>query len=141
MSRSKGGFTETDLIHEKVSDISKLPSSSAYGINSTDLRFKSSVNGTITVTRSVKSNANGIVSDGCGDNAKALDSKTNEQWICIENLEYGESSQRSISQASTSSAVSDGTQSSANISAAVNKPHKGNDLRWEAIQAGGISTH
>lgn len=134
MARSKGSFTQTDLLNEKISDISKLPSSSVHGISSSELRFKSSANGTITVTR-FKSNANGKGIDGSGDNAKATDNQPNEQWICIENAECAESSLRSLSQASTCSAVSDGTQSSANVSGALNKPHKGNDLRWEAIQA------
>ncbi|KAH7288791.1 hypothetical protein KP509_31G043200 [Ceratopteris richardii] len=47
--------------------------------------------------------------------------------------EIGESSQRSISQRSACYAISDSARS-INPNGALNKPHKGNDLRWEAIQ-------
>lgn len=127
MIESKGGS-----IH---ADICKSLSTSLNGNYIVEMSLKSSTNGNIMATSSGKSNANGKVSNGFGDNPKAIDSKLNEQWICIENAEYAESTQRSTSQASTSSALSDGTQSSANVSGALNKPHKGNDLRWEAIQA------
>eukprot|EP00250_Pteridium_aquilinum_P018034 c23907_g3_i2 orf=833-2524(+) len=133
MIESKGGPIRADLIIEKGSNICK--SGSVSGNNSVDMSFKSSANSIIMAANGEKISANGKVSDGYGDNPKAIDSKINEQWICIENAEYGETSQCSISQASTCSGMSDGTQSSANVSGAVNKPHKGNDLRWEAIQA------
>lgn len=120
---------------EKFSDICKSLSIGSSGNHIAEMSSKSNTDGNIAATSNGKSDANGSVSGGFGDDSKVIDSKVNQQWIYIENAEYSEANQRSISQASTSSALSDGTQSSANASGAVNKPHKGNDLRWEAIQA------
>lgn len=136
MGETNGSFIQQELIVDKASETFTPKSASLSGNNSIDMSVKSSVSGTITVTNSGKSSASGKISDGFGDNTKMMDRKINEHWISIENVEYGESSKTSISRASTCSAVSDGTQNSGtNVSNAVNKPHKGNDVRWEAIQA------
>ncbi|KAK8294403.1 hypothetical protein V6Z12_D06G254800 [Gossypium hirsutum] len=63
------------------------------------------------------------VSDGTSSLAKISD-----------RLDYVESGKSSICRGSTSSDVSD-ESSCSSFSSSINKPHKANDLRWEAIQA------
>ncbi|TYH14845.1 hypothetical protein ES288_A06G253600v1 [Gossypium darwinii] len=74
---------------------------------------------------SVKSSSvSAKVSDGTSSLAKISD-----------RLDYVESGKSSICRGSTSSDVSD-ESSCSSFSSSINKPHKANDLRWEAIQAG-----
>ncbi|XP_052885696.1 serine/threonine-protein kinase D6PKL2 [Gossypium arboreum] len=73
---------------------------------------------------SVKSSSvSAKVSDGTSSLAKISD-----------RLDYVESGKSSICRGSTSSDVSD-ESSCSSFSSSINKPHKANDLRWEAIQA------
>ncbi|KAJ0044658.1 hypothetical protein Pint_03802 [Pistacia integerrima] len=69
------------------------------------------------------------VSDGTGSLAKTSGSaKTSDR------ADFVESGKSSICRGSTSSDVSDESTCSS-LSSSVNKPHKANDVRWEAIQA------
>mgnify|MGYP000182079264 FL=1 len=56
-----------------------------------------------------------------------MDRTITEDWISIENIGYRD---RNIC-----NAVNDGIQSGNSTSNPSNKPHKGNDARWDAIQA------
>ncbi|KAH9607677.1 hypothetical protein KSS87_011646, partial [Heliosperma pusillum] len=66
--------------------------------------------------------ASGKVSDGAGSLAKTS------------GREFVESGKSSMGKGSTSSDVSD-ESSCSSLSSSVNKPHKSQDMRWEAIQA------
>ncbi|XP_010538432.1 PREDICTED: serine/threonine-protein kinase D6PKL1-like [Tarenaya hassleriana] len=68
-----------------------------------------------------------ISSDGTSSNL----GRTSGSAKISDRLEFAESGKNSICRGSTSSDVSDESSCSSGIS----KPHKGNDLRWEAIQA------
>ncbi|XP_015577037.2 serine/threonine-protein kinase D6PK [Ricinus communis] len=69
------------------------------------------------------------VSDGTNSLAKTSGSaKVSEQ------ADFVESGKSSVNRGSTSSDVSDESTCSS-LSSSVNKPHKANDVRWEAIQA------
>ncbi|XP_050217150.1 serine/threonine-protein kinase D6PKL2 [Mercurialis annua] len=69
------------------------------------------------------------ISDGTGSLAKTSGSaKINER------ADFIESGKSSVNRGSTSSDVSDESTCSS-FSSSVNKPHKANDMRWEAIQA------
>lgn len=73
--------------------------------------------------------ASAKVSDGTGSLAKKSGSaKTSVRADCVE------SGKSSMCKGSTSSDVSDESTCSS-LSSSVNKPHKANDVRWEAIQA------
>ncbi|XP_027329258.1 serine/threonine-protein kinase D6PKL2-like [Abrus precatorius] len=69
------------------------------------------------------------VSDGAGSLAK-----TSGSAKMSDRADFVESGKSSICRGSTSSDLSD-ESSCSSFSSAVNKPHKANDLRWEAIQA------
>ncbi|XP_010530081.1 PREDICTED: serine/threonine-protein kinase D6PKL2 [Tarenaya hassleriana] len=60
--------------------------------------------------------------------------KTSGSAKISDRLDYVESGKSSICRGSTSSDVSD-ESSCSSFSSSINKPHKANDLRWEAIQA------
>ncbi|CAA0814024.1 Serine/threonine-protein kinase D6PKL2 [Striga hermonthica] len=60
--------------------------------------------------------------------------KTSGSAKISERLEFVESGKSSLCRGSTSTDISD-ESSCSSLSSAVNKPHKANDLRWEAIQA------
>ena len=60
--------------------------------------------------------------------------KTNESAKISDRADFVESGKSSMCRASTCSDVSDESTSST-ISSSVNKPHKANDSRWEAIQS------
>lgn len=75
------------------------------------------------------SSASAKVSDGRSSLAK-----TSGSTKISDRLDFVESSKSSICRASTSSDVSDDSTCSS-ISSSINKPHKANDSRWEAIQA------
>lgn len=69
------------------------------------------------------------VSDGASSLAKTSGSAKHS-----ERVDFVESGKSSICRGSTSSDVSDESTCSS-LSSSVNKPHKANDIRWEAIQA------
>ncbi|KAL1556157.1 Serine/threonine-protein kinase d6pkl2 [Salvia divinorum] len=78
----------------------------------------------------VKDNsASSKVSDGATSLAKTSGSPK-----ISDRVEFVESGKSSLCRGSTSTDVSD-ESSCSSLSTAVNKPHKANDLRWEAIQA------
>ncbi|XXG63135.1 hypothetical protein AAC387_Pa05g1388 [Persea americana] len=75
------------------------------------------------------SSASAKVSDGTSSLAKSSGSTK-----ISDRLDFVESGKSSMCRASTSSDVSDDSTCSS-ISSSINKPHKANDSRWEAIQA------
>ncbi|KAI4311855.1 hypothetical protein MLD38_036718 [Melastoma candidum] len=74
------------------------------------------------------SSASGKISDG-GSLAK-----TSGSCKASDRVEFVESGKNSIYRGSTGSDVSD-ESSCSSFSSSINKPHKANDIRWEAIQA------
>ncbi|KAK6133042.1 hypothetical protein DH2020_033197 [Rehmannia glutinosa] len=66
------------------------------------------------------------------DNGNFKDSSASAK--VSDRADYVESGKSSLCRGSTSTDVSD-ESSCSSLSSTVNKPHKGNDLRWEAIQA------
>ncbi|XP_044461819.1 serine/threonine-protein kinase D6PKL2-like [Mangifera indica] len=79
---------------------------------------------------SVKSSS---VSAKVSDGASSL-AKTSGSAKISDRLDFAGSGKSSICRGSTSSDVSDESTCSS-FSSSINKPHKANDLRWEAIQA------
>ncbi|KAI3456795.1 hypothetical protein Pfo_013458 [Paulownia fortunei] len=75
------------------------------------------------------SSASAKVSDGASSLAK-----TSGSAKISDRVEFVESGKSSLCRGSTSTDVSDESTCSS-LSSSVNKPHKANDLRWEAIQA------
>eukprot|EP01018_Ginkgo_biloba_P023766 Gb_01458 [translate_table: standard] len=103
--------------------------------NSIDMSIKNSLSSTITGTNSVKNSTSGKMSNDMIDSKLGDCNKTVEN-LKNERVECGESGKSSISRASYSSGVSDSNESiCSTFSTAMNKPHKANDARWEAIQA------
>ncbi|OMO64663.1 hypothetical protein COLO4_31947 [Corchorus olitorius] len=76
---------------------------------------------------------NSSVSAKVSDGTNSL-AKTSESAKISDRLDYVESGKSSMCRGSTSSDVSDESTCSS-FSSSVSKPHKANDLRWEAIQA------
>ncbi|GKV18834.1 hypothetical protein SLEP1_g29162 [Rubroshorea leprosula] len=76
---------------------------------------------------------NSSVSAKVSDGASSL-AKTSGSAKMSDRLDYVESGKSSMCRGSTSSDVSDESTCSS-FSSSINKPHKANDLRWEAIQA------
>lgn len=95
--------------------------------SSIDVSMKSSLSSSVTVTNSVS----GKMSNGGSSDSKASETKSMEESKTSGLEECCESGQSSVSRASTSSEES----SCSSFTSAVNKPHKANDARWEAIQA------
>ncbi|EEF31953.1 serine/threonine-protein kinase D6PKL2 [Ricinus communis] len=79
---------------------------------------------------SVKSSS---VSAKVSDGASSL-AKTSGSAKISDRVEYVESGKSSLCRGSTSSDISDESTCSS-FSSSISKPHKANDLRWEAIQA------
>ncbi|GLJ16971.1 hypothetical protein SUGI_0293490 [Cryptomeria japonica] len=102
-----------------MSNKNSLSSSTVTGTNS----VKNSNDMTDTTTATLKLNE-------CNNSNKTIENLKNEK------PEYGSmSGKSSISRASCSSGVSDSNESiCSSFSSAINKPHKANDSRWEAIQ-------
>lgn len=73
------------------------------------------------------------VSEKVSDGANSL-AKTSGSAKVSERAEFIESGKSSMCRGSTSSDVSDESTCSS-FSSSINKPHKANDVRWEAIQA------
>ncbi|MBA0705706.1 hypothetical protein Golax_017883 [Gossypium laxum] len=82
-----------------------------------------------------KASEHGInsASDKSSDGATGL-AKTSGSAKVGDHPDYNESGKSSICRGSTSSDVSDESTCSS-LSNSINKPHKANDIRWEAIQA------
>ncbi|KAK7331166.1 hypothetical protein VNO77_25383 [Canavalia gladiata] len=76
---------------------------------------------------------NSSVSAKVSDGASSL-AKTSGSVKISDRADFVESGKSSICRGSTSSDVSDESTCSS-FSSSINKPHKANDLRWEAIQA------
>ncbi|RDX94619.1 Serine/threonine-protein kinase D6PKL2, partial [Mucuna pruriens] len=76
---------------------------------------------------------NSSVSAKVSDGASSL-AKTSGSAKISDRADFVESGKSSICRGSTSSDVSDESTCSS-FSSSINKPHKANDLRWEAIQA------
>ncbi|XP_050367881.1 serine/threonine-protein kinase D6PK-like [Argentina anserina] len=76
---------------------------------------------------------NGISSAKVSDGASSL-AKTSGSAKISNQAEFVESGKSSICRGSTSTDVSDESTCSS-FSSAINKPHKANDIHWEAIQA------
>ncbi|KAJ6304588.1 hypothetical protein OIU77_018279 [Salix suchowensis] len=76
---------------------------------------------------------NSSVSAKVSDGTSSL-AKTSGSAKISDRVDYTESGKRSLCRGSTSSDVSDESTCSS-FSSSINKPHKANDLRWEAIQA------
>ncbi|KAF8032096.1 hypothetical protein BT93_D1112 [Corymbia citriodora subsp. variegata] len=91
---------------------------------SVDQNKKTSEHGSVK-----NSSVSGKVSDG----ASSL-TKTSGSGKVIDRVDFVESGKSSMCRGSTSSDISD-ESSCSSLSSSVNKPHKANDLRWEAIQA------
>ncbi|XP_055807788.1 serine/threonine-protein kinase D6PK-like [Solanum dulcamara] len=89
-----------------------------------DQEKKASENGTIK-----DNSASAKVSDGAGSLAK-----TSGSAKVSDRTDFVESGKSSICRGSTSTDVSDESTCSS-FSTSINKPHKANDSRWEAIQA------
>ncbi|KAJ7532821.1 hypothetical protein O6H91_13G021600 [Diphasiastrum complanatum] len=111
-------------------DAPRFDSSIASG--SIDLNSKSSNGSTFTVSVSAETSVSSKLSD-----STTSEIKSNEEKL-IDPVEVSvrrEDAFSSISRTSTSSSVSDSNESScSSLSTALNKPHKANDKRWEAIQ-------
>ncbi|KAG8386007.1 hypothetical protein BUALT_Bualt03G0104200 [Buddleja alternifolia] len=73
------------------------------------------------------------VSAKVSDGASSL-AKTSGSAKISDRVDFVESGKSSMCRGSTSTDLSD-ESSCSSLSSSVNKPHKGNDLRWEAIQA------
>ncbi|KAL2339296.1 hypothetical protein Fmac_013742 [Flemingia macrophylla] len=76
---------------------------------------------------------NSFVSAKVSDGASSL-AKTSGSAKISDRADFVESGKSSICRGSTSSDMSD-ESSCSSFSSGINKPHKANDLRWEAIQA------
>ncbi|KAI9161255.1 hypothetical protein LWI28_015768 [Acer negundo] len=76
---------------------------------------------------------NSSVSAKVSDGANSL-AKTSGSAKISDRLDFVESGKSSMCRGSTSSDVSDESTCSS-FSSSINKPHKANDMRWEAIQA------
>lgn len=112
---------------EGISDVSLPTSSSLSPHNSIDST------GIITATVSVKNSTSTKLSDGTSSIANSIP-KTSESAKASEKGDFIESAKSSVCRGSNSSGVSD-ESSCSSLSSSVNKPHKSNDLRWEAIRA------
>lgn len=112
---SKPDFTSLSTVLEHVDSLT---------IDSKDQENKTSGFGSVKT-----SSASAKVSDGTSSLGK-----TSGSAKLSGRLDFMESGKSSICRGSTSSDVSD-ESSCSSFSSTVNKPHKANDLRWEAIQA------
>lgn len=112
---------------EGISDVSLPASSSLSPHNSTDST------GIITAAVSVKNSTSAKLSDGTSSIANSIP-KPSESAKASEKGDFIESAKSSVCRGSNSSEVSDESTCSS-LSSSVNKPHKSNDLRWEAIRA------
>eukprot|EP00249_Psilotum_nudum_P019572 c27320_g2_i1 orf=1-1149(-) len=124
-----------ELGTDRMSDAGIIVSCSHSANNSMDTSVKCSLGSSLTGTNSIKNSGSGKFSDGTSSESKTSEGKCCENRKNSDRGECGESSKSSLSRASSSSAVSDSNESScSSFSNALNKPHKANDARWEAIQ-------
>lgn len=125
ISKQNKGSTVRD--EEGISDVSLPTSSSRSPHNSIDST------GIITAAGSVKNSTSAKLSDGTSSIANSIP-KTSESAKASEKGDFIESAKTSVCRGSNSSGVSDESTCSS-LSSSVNKPHKSNDIRWEAIRA------
>jgi hypothetical protein len=124
ISKQNKGSTEQD--EEGILDVSLPTSSSLSPHNSIDSTC------IITAACSVKNSTSAKLSDGTSSIANSIP-KTSESAKASEKGDFIESAKSSVCRGSNSSGVSDESTCSS-LSSSVNKPHKSNDLRWEAIR-------
>ncbi|KAL1334469.1 hypothetical protein HN51_063390 [Arachis hypogaea] len=134
----------------ETSEDKKLGSSTKKGSDSLSKRFGSGPSGSeqaVNETRGSQENLidqekkssvygsvkNSSVSAKISDGASSI-AKTSGSAKISDRADPVESGKSSICRGSTSSDVSD-ESSCSSFSSSINKPHKANDLRWEAIQA------
>ena len=121
--------------------INKLNSSSLSEQTSTEVSSAANdIRGSLesSVDQEKKTSEYGSVKDSSvsakvSDGASSL-AKTSGSAKISDRVEYVESGKSSMCRGSTSSDVSD-ESSCSSFSSSINKPHKANDIRWEAIQA------
>ncbi|KAJ0986914.1 hypothetical protein J5N97_005270 [Dioscorea zingiberensis] len=137
LSQQSSPMTSVVVEDEKPNQHTKGPinvlSNKTPVLSHVDETLSSVVNGDqekkISVQSSVKdSSASAKVSDGTSSLAK-----TSGSAKISDRADYVESGKSSMCRASTSTDVSDESTCSS-MSSSVNKPHKANDSRWEAIQ-------
>ncbi|KAH9330316.1 hypothetical protein KI387_002424, partial [Taxus chinensis] len=122
---------------ETMDSSSCIPMRGSLSTSSMDMSNKNSLSSsTLTGTNSVK-NSNDMT-DTTTTTLKLGESNSNKiiENLKNEKVEHGSmSGKSSISRASYSSGLSDSNDSiCSSLSSAINKPHKANDARWEAIQ-------
>ncbi|XP_047949305.1 serine/threonine-protein kinase KIPK1-like [Salvia hispanica] len=98
---------------------------------------KSSGTGSVKIsdgTNSLAKTSSSIGSVKVSDGTNGL-AKTSGSTKVSDPTEFIESGKSSMCRESTSSDISNESTSSSSFSSSINKPHKANDVRWEAIQA------
>lgn len=131
-SSEVGHTQQNKWISEQAKDCiwdSSLPASGS-------LSPRSSIDGSgiATGTSSVKNSTSANISEAIIGDEKSSAANNSESAKASARGDSVESAKSSVSRASNSSAVSDESTWS-NITGGVNKPHKANDPRWEAILA------
>ncbi|KAL6529049.1 Serine/threonine-protein kinase d6pkl2 [Orobanche hederae] len=86
-----------------------------------------------TADQQLKKTSDSSISAKVSDGASSL-AKTSGSAKTSDRVEFVESGKSSLCRGSTSTDLSD-ESSCSSLSSSINKPHKANDLRWEAIQA------
>eukprot|EP00249_Psilotum_nudum_P019571 c27320_g1_i4 orf=491-2116(-) len=123
-----------ELGTDNTSDASTTMSCSCSTNSSMDTSVNCSLSSSVTGTNSVKNSGSCKFSDGTISDVKTSEGNYGESRKTSDREECGGSSKSSPGRASSSSAVSDSNESSCSFSNALNKPHKANDARWEAVQ-------
>ncbi|GAB4826450.1 Serine/threonine-protein kinase d6pkl2 [Ancistrocladus abbreviatus] len=124
MLPSKLGFSSSSSVVEQSSRGDSMENEAKALDTSADLEKKTLECGSVK-----DSLVSGKVSDGTSSLAKTSGSaKTSDR------VDFAESGKSSLCRGSTSTDVSD-ESSCSSFSSSINKPHKANDVRWEAIQA------
>lgn len=127
-----------ELQVRKASESYSSNSGSLSSKSSIDMSMKSSLSSSSSggaagssSSSSGKNSLSGKISDGTISDPKVSDGAK----IATDGSKINESGKSSLSRPSAGSEVSDSNESTcSNFSAALNKPHKANDSRWEAIQ-------
>lgn len=126
-----------ELQVRKASESYSSNSGSLSSKSSIDMSMKSSMSSSSSggaagsSSSSGKNSLSGKISDGPISDPKLSDGAK----IATDGSKINESGKSSLSRPSAGSEVSDSNESTcSNFSAALNKPHKANDSRWEAIQ-------
>ncbi|KAL3851119.1 hypothetical protein ACJIZ3_013001 [Penstemon smallii] len=125
VASKKSPVATTAEIKEPISSLAgKLDSSLNLGDRSSEQEKKISDLGSVK-----ESSASAKVSDGASSLAK-----TSGSAKISDRIDFPESGKSSLCRGSTSTDISDESTCSS-LSSTVSKPHKANDVRWEAIQA------